>query len=471
VLGSCSQATVVPAGDITIQEQPVGGVSVTEIDAVGNANSAKIHCDVTPLATSCLAGKYSGSANCAVAAGCSTVNVDPGDASKQTLVTYWDDVVTLEVCKVWNGPGPSPVSTYPFTFSASGAAGTTGAQPLTSANIAPGSCITVGQYRAGTQVTVTEGVIPGTKVADITANPNNIVTGTRNLAHRSVVINVTGNGGNGDTVVTFYDAKANDGLLKICKYAGNPAPIGNAFTFTWSANGGTPTTVTVPLGGCSQPKSVPFNSTVTITEAASTGNAVTSIVVVPTFLVIGGSATDIPVIATAPNLTAGTVSVLIGEANTTEVDYTDHDPPIATTPPSTGSGSSGSTGSTGSSGGGGSSSSSSSSSTGSSSSSASSTPAVTPVSTGTAAGAALTPPALKVTTGTTSKTKAQLQKALKLAKLKTQLANLKLTGNKLAAKLHATSKHSKQHKHLQKQLTNVLSREAKVHLEIRLLEK
>jgi hypothetical protein len=495
-LGSCSQSTLVPAGDTTIQEQPVGGVDVTEIDATTNAGTTgMIYCP-DALAKTCPAGSDSGDGS--VAAGFSTVLVNAGDASKQTLVTYWDDVVTLEVCKVWRGDSASPVSAYPFTFSASGDPGTTGPAPLTSANIAPGSCITVGQYRAGTQVTVTEGVVPGTKVASIAASPANYsttVTPNPNLAHRTVVVNMTGNGTNGDTIVTFTDVRADPGVLKICKYAGTPAPIGTSFNFTWSANGGPANVVSVPLGGCSQPRSVPFNSTVTVTELPSTGNSVSNIAVVPQFLVIGGlGTTDIPVIVTAPNLTAGTVSVLIGEDNTTEVDYTDIDPPgqvstpPSSTPPSSGTGSTGSTAPTGSTGstaptastgstassgssGGGGGGGGGGGSSSSPSSSSSSTPAITPVSTGTAVGAALTPPSVKVTTGTTAKTKAQLQKALKLQQLKTQLSNLKLTGSKLAAKLHATSKHSKQHKHLQKQLTDVRSREAKLSLEIHLLEK
>jgi hypothetical protein len=104
--------------------------------------------------------------------------------------------------------------------------------------------------------------------------------------------------------------------------------------------------VTVPLGDCvivpnssGTPLQIPFNSAVTVTETPSTGNAVYAISVSPTDLYENGAFTTIPVISGAANLTAGTVTVQIGESDLTEVDYTNTDPPVV----SPGSGNSGTT--------------------------------------------------------------------------------------------------------------------------------
>ena len=80
-------------------------------------------------------------------------------------------------------------------------------------------------------------------------------------------------------------------------------------------------------------------------------------------------------------------------------------------------------------------------------------------------------PVAASTTKTTTTTSAQLTKALKLTKLKKQLAALKITGKELTLKLKATSKHSVKHHSLAKQIASVTSREAKLATEIAVLEK
>ena len=95
-------------------------------------------------------------------------------------------------------------------------------------------------------------------------------------------------------MVTFTNEAADPGPLEICKAAGTPAPVGTSFSFTVS---GTTGTTTVPVGGCAivggslDPTLFPFNSTQTVTELASSGNATSAISVSPTYVteVVGTS--------------------------------------------------------------------------------------------------------------------------------------------------------------------------------------
>jgi hypothetical protein len=439
VLGSCSAPMTVPAGQVTIQEQVAGSLYVTAITAVSN-------------------GTNEIQSGTSVTNGTAVVGVNAGDASAQTLVTFTNDVTTLEVCKAWDSTAPDPASAYGFTFSASGPPGTT-STPLTSASIPAGTdasptCITVGQYRAGTDVTITETGYPGTKVDNITVNPSgNAVGGSLSLALGTVTVDLTGQTATGgDTVVTFYDDPATTGMLKICKIAGTDPgpPIGTSFTFNYGPSGVTPLTVVVPLNGCSQPATIPFGTVLNISEVIGPGNAVSNIAVVPTFLTVGGTLTTIPVVS-AMNIPAGTVSVTIGENVVTEVDYTDVDPPTSTAS----GGGSGSAGTTSSGGSG-----------GSSSTSTGSTPATSAASVVTAGlGAAFTPPVV------TSTTKAKLTKALELSNLRKKLKALKLSAHKLDLKLKLTAKHSPKHRKLASQIANLKAREVKISSEIALLLK
>ncbi len=79
------------------------------------------------------------------------------------------------------------------------------------------------------------------------------------------------------------------------------------------------------------------------------------------------------------------------------------------------------------------------------------------------------PPVVAGTTKTT--TASELTKALKLAKLRKELATLKTTAHKLALTLALTHKHSTKHKNLANQIASVKSREAKLVVEIDLLVK
>jgi hypothetical protein len=209
---------------------------------------------------------------------------------------------------------------------------------------------------------VTEGITPGTKIETI-ANTGAISAGTTSINARtdSTILGtpvptnrtIAGSPGN-EGVVTYTNQPASPGQLKICKFAGTTPgpPIGNSFSFTVT---GISAPVVVPLGQCvivlnpttSMPNWFPFNSTVTITETASTGNAVSAISTLTTNVTENGAPNlSEPVVVTPANLTAGTISVMTGESSITEVDYTDVDPPVVTTGGNSGvSGNSGNNGS------------------------------------------------------------------------------------------------------------------------------
>jgi len=363
-VGACSQPIEMPAGNVDVTENGTN-LYVTSITALNSSNANVL--DASNYTT--------GTSKVDVAA----APAGTGDFSKQTDVWYTNNVVGFKICKIFNGL--SPVASYPFTYSANGGS------PV-AVSVIPGQCSVPVSFPAGTSVAVTEGIVPGTEVAigGIVASgadsevpgSNNVVTRTETVilgtpvaipnpsfnpalpvsaSNPATIPNPAPAPGN-EGVVTYTNKPAAPGELKICKLsppAGVLAPIGTSFAFTLS--GGVTGSVVVPLGDCvivpnstGGPLQIPFNSAVTVTETPSTGNAVYAISVSPTNLEEANAATSanptnvvttLPVISGAPNLAAGTVTVQIGESDTTEVDYTNTDPPVVTP----GSGNSGTTGS------------------------------------------------------------------------------------------------------------------------------
>ncbi len=315
-----------------------------------------------------------------------------------------------------------PTTTFPFTFTTSGPAGPSAAPAgvsLLAGTTANPNCVIVGQFRAGTLVTITEGAVPGTGVLSITSNPTGNLTAS-SLSAGTATVNM----GAGETVVTYTDQYVNPGTLKLCTYPGTPPPVTGTtgFTYTITSNAAATTTVTVPLqtaGACVIVGTYPFNSTETIVQAASTGNAVQTIAVNPASQIVGTA-----------NISTGTVSLTMLANDIVEADYTNTDPPAV----STGGGNTGSTGSTGGIG------ASSSSSTGSTGSSTGSSVRSTGSSTGsTGSGTGSTGSTgsstsvvgsgtgLVISTGVT----ASDSSSLKLSSDKTELAALKATLAKL----------------------------------------
>jgi hypothetical protein len=344
-VGACSQPIEMPAYPVTVTENG-SNLYITAITSLYASNTNAITAGPNYVA---------GTVSVGVKAAPSV-----GDFSQQTDVWYTNNIVAFKICKNWDPSGTDPVSSYPFSYTA---AGTT-----TNVNVTPGSCSNFVSYPAGTSVAITEGIVPGTKVESISA-PALLSTTTVNAlsvstpavdSSRTITVvlgtpvNEMGitNPGN-EAVVTYLDEIAAPGELKLCKYSASVlpvtptplAPIGTTFSFTLS--GAVTGTVSIPLGDCyivlnsagTAPLQIPFNSTVHIAEAPSTGNAVYAITVIPTDVYVNGSYSTEPVISTAPSLSAGTVSVQIGESNETEVDYYNTDPPIVTP----GSGNSGTT--------------------------------------------------------------------------------------------------------------------------------
>jgi hypothetical protein len=317
-IGHCSFPILVPAGQVTIQEsQPNDVTSIT----VQNGSPYFV----------------------ALRKGRTTVNVKPepssGDESQEAIVTFYNQAVQLKVCKVASDPGV----TQPYTFTVLGTGDPSYPNGITeSVTMLPGQCQLVpGPYtnpngttgwRAGTTVTTSEGVVPGTAVTGIIVEPSNReVPGSLML---SPLPNPTLPGpagsvaavlGSGETLETFYNDSEPNGTLKICETDANSP--GTSFTFTVSSPtpAGSNTTATVPAGSCTiVPNPVTsdglwlYNSTVTITQTGPSGfSLIPPIAVNPTARMLSQS--------------GSTVNVAIGSGDTTIVTYT-NDPPAP--PPS-----------------------------------------------------------------------------------------------------------------------------------------
>jgi len=356
-VGSCSAPLEMPAG------------SVISTEAGTNLYVTSLTANYGGTTTSALVGSPN------LITGTATALVRPfGDPSTQTDINYTDNVVAFKVCKVWDpsaGPQPSATQLYPFTFAVSGAAGPVTAPP--SVSLAAGTCSPVTTFRAGTAITVTEGIVPGTKVESIvdTDAKNGSVaesilnTGTvtapvlaTNVVTRSVTyvlgtpVTATQTVPGNEVAATFTDVDAAPGTLKVCKYAGTNAagtvvqPVGTTFNYTYTgtayatvASTGVAVGQVVPvsgsfsvqLGQCTIVSENPvlstggltpvpflYNSNVSLTEVPSAGNAVSSISAASSFVsVLGTSLTN--GVGTMPFLTAEPVVSSINTAAGTSV--------------------------------------------------------------------------------------------------------------------------------------------------------
>lgn len=315
-VGACSNSIQVPAGQVQVQETGSPATYVTDIEA--QPSSALLSSDLT-----------NATAQLAVAA---------GDVSTESIVTFTNNTSRLKICKV-DGSSDGSLLGKLFTFTANGTSMTVPAGP------APGGTCVMDPvaYRAGTLVTVSEGIFPGTQVSDIEVNPANRIVGSADLTNRTVSVIL----GSGETDVTYTNVPAPPGTLKICKIAGTGVSNGSLWPFTVSGVTGT---IMVPAGSCVIVGDFPFNSVQTVTERPTSGFVVSAMAANPANRLVG-----------TPNLSAGTMQVRIG-TGVTQALVTDAAAATATS----------SSGGNGSSGSGSSSSSSSSSSSGSSSSSSSS---------------------------------------------------------------------------------------------------
>jgi len=338
-VGACSSPIQVPAGSITATENGTN-LYVIAISADLNGNPA-----VNELTSSNL---VTGTAVATVVASASN--------STQTDISFTNDVVGLELCKVWYpSPATGPAGQV-YTFSVTPTANANGQGPVPApytVSLQVNQCSNAVNYAPGTVVTITEGIVPGTKVQAITtAGAASTVVPNSSLVNRTTQIimgnPVTGTTSTNDAVVTFANESADGGTLKICKVAGvGLAPLGTTFNFTVTGSGTTVYNVAVPLGQCvfvggnALPVSFPYNTTVTVTEAASTGNMATNIAANLANVTENRGVTTEPVLS-AISLggigTASSANVTISEDLVTEVTWSDIDPPVVTAPSGNGSG-------------------------------------------------------------------------------------------------------------------------------------
>ncbi len=298
----CSGPITVPAGSVQTVES--GDIYVTAISATANGANMLSSSDLVM--------------------GTSVERVMAGNTTDQTIVTYTDALSTVKLCKEWSGDY-APTTVFPFTLTSSGPAGPTGVTPTV--GLAAGQCQIVGTVRSGTQVNITEGITPGTKVAAIIVNPltngqgaGTVVPGTLSLPNRTVSVYA----GAGETDITFVDQPADPGMLKICV---NPTDNVTPGTVPFSVNG--TQTIDVNLTNSSvqctlDPTPFAFDSPVTISGGALVApdsySGGPSVVPTSVEVLYGG----LPFATNQPSLTASTASsatVLMSEGMVTEVTF------------------------------------------------------------------------------------------------------------------------------------------------------
>ncbi|HUA05758.1 MAG TPA: hypothetical protein VMB27_17750 [Solirubrobacteraceae bacterium] len=330
-IGHCSLPILVPAGSVTVTEAAPN--SVTGI-TVQNGDPATTN----------------------PGGGTATVTVKPspaaGDTSQEAIVTFANETVQLKICKIAADPGV----TQPYTFTAVATGDPTFPSITRTVVVLPGQCQLVpGPYtnpngttgwRAGTKVTVSEGVVAGTAVTGIAVTPSGAeVPGAKMISPLPNPSNPAGSDavilGAGETRLDFTNATEPGDTLKVCENADAKAPATAVETFTVSSPtpAGSTTTAAVPFGSCTiVPNPVTssglwlYNSTVTITQNAGMFPFV-SVSVSPAARLLSAM--------------GATVQVAMGSGDTTIATYT-NDPP--STGGSSGGGGGSSTGGGGSSG-------------------------------------------------------------------------------------------------------------------------
>jgi len=254
--GSCSTPIEVPAGTATIQEQSRAGFSLASVSTVPADRLVS-----TNLATRT-----------------ATVTVVAGSVATQAVVTFTNVTENgqLKICKAADPNSATPVTgSFTFTLSPASNGGSS------SVTVPVGACSTVQSYPVGANVTVTEAANGGYTVSSITIAGSSTI-GSSSLANRTATVTI----GAGTSDLTFTNkGPAGSGQIKICKVADptSPSPVMGSFTFTLSPAGtnvitnASTSSVTVPVGSCSQPISYPQGTSVVLTEAPNGGYTVTAI--------------------------------------------------------------------------------------------------------------------------------------------------------------------------------------------------
>jgi hypothetical protein len=208
----------------------------------------------------------------------------------------------LQVCKV-AGPGVINTANFTFVLTANGETKTI----TVPAGAAPnGNCVSGGDYRVGTTVSIHENAQQGISTTAIAVSPTGAQQGTSDLpgGNASVII------GTGTTTVT-YTNQGPTGSLVICKVAGTGVTAGTNFTFTIPGQSATVAAGAAPNGTCAAPLTVGAGN-VTVTEAQTTGVSVTNVTAT------NGGAN----VLVSSDLTARTATATITAGQTTTVTYT-----------------------------------------------------------------------------------------------------------------------------------------------------
>jgi len=315
---ACSGPITVPAG--TVQTVEPGTTYVTAITASSNGKNELV----------------SPSPN--LAQGTSYETVLAGNTTNQTIVTYTDALSTVKLCKQWT-ESDAPTTSFPFAVTSSGPAGPTAV--TSSVSLRATNCQIIGTVRAGTQVNITEGVVPGTKVDAIGVSPTTnsqgmspIVPSTLSLPNRTVSVIA----GAGETDVTFTDELADPGMLKIC-VAPTTNPTAGMVPFTVNGTQTIDVNLSSTAVQCTlDPTSFGFNSSVMIAGGAlpSPDAFMGTPSVVPTNVEVmeGGVPTPTNQLSLAAS-TASSATVLMSEGIVTEVTFTVDPPAPAIAPPVT----------------------------------------------------------------------------------------------------------------------------------------
>jgi hypothetical protein len=166
----------------------------------------------------------------------------------------------LEVCKEADPAAPAGV-TGNFTFTVNGQA----------VSVPVGQCSLPIRVPAGT-ATVTETERTGFRLTGVVTDiPERLVSS--DLDTRTAVVQVVAGDVSTQTIVRFRNRAVPTGFVEVCKEADPNSPSAVTGNFTFTVNG---TSVSVPVGQCSQPIKLPAG-TATVTEVARPGFQLTGI--------------------------------------------------------------------------------------------------------------------------------------------------------------------------------------------------
>jgi hypothetical protein len=283
-VGYCSLPIKLNPGTVTVTEVQRPGYSVASIAAVGPTNDNRL-------------------VDSDLGTGTAKVQIFAGGAGNQTMLTFTNKVIPkgyLEVCKAKYRENDKLSGYLSFTVKQDGS------QPQT-VSVRVGACSMPIQLNPG-RATITEVANSAAELVDIEVVPDDRLE-TKDVANRSVTVDIVAGGRSTQTMVTFINKKVipppTNGWVKICKRAGHGVHDGTPFIFSVGGK-----TLEVQAGECSARQTVPFGE-LTVTEQVVPWTQVSRIDVDP------------PEAAVSSNLLQRTVTVNVkADRVVTEVEFT-----------------------------------------------------------------------------------------------------------------------------------------------------